>query len=83
MLTISSKRCEPPQAALLDELDAEFGVGALLADEQRASRARAYRPPALRGLRVAHDLAAVSAIPYLIKRWRLSRAPILIYSRSI
>lgn len=81
MLTISSKRCEPPQAALLDELDAEFGVGALLADEQRASRARAYRPPALRGLRVAHDLAAVSAA--WSHAWRSPRAPISICSRSV
>ncbi|CAH2107920.1 unnamed protein product [Euphydryas editha] len=47
------------RAALLDELDAEFGVGALLADEQRDSRQRAYAHAQLRGLRVAHDLAAL------------------------
>lgn len=51
------------QAAMLDEMDAVFGVSALLAEEQRQARAGAYEPGALRGLRVAHDLDAVSPAP--------------------
>ncbi|CAH0714097.1 unnamed protein product, partial [Brenthis ino] len=47
------------RAAALDELDAEFGVGALLAEEARGERQRAYAPAQLRGMRVAHDLQAL------------------------
>ncbi|XP_052739540.1 U4/U6.U5 tri-snRNP-associated protein 1 isoform X2 [Bicyclus anynana] len=53
------KREAAKRAAMLDEMDAEFGVGALLADERRSERAAAYAPQHLRGLRVAHELAAL------------------------
>ncbi|XP_026501341.2 U4/U6.U5 tri-snRNP-associated protein 1 [Vanessa tameamea] len=53
------KREAAKRAAMLDELDEEFGVGALLADDRRESRERAYAPTQLRGLRVAHDFAAL------------------------
>lgn len=48
------------QAAMLDEMDAVFGVSALVADEERAERSERYTAKQLRGLRVAHDLDAVS-----------------------
>lgn len=55
------------QAAMLDEMDAAFGVSALL--PPRAPPAPApYRAPSLRGLRVAHQLDAVltpSHPPYI------------------
>ncbi|XP_063822332.1 U4/U6.U5 tri-snRNP-associated protein 1-like [Ostrinia nubilalis] len=47
------------QAAMLDEMDEVFGVSALVADEARSDRARAYGERQLRGLRVAHDLDAL------------------------
>ncbi|XP_026314104.1 U4/U6.U5 tri-snRNP-associated protein 1 isoform X2 [Hyposmocoma kahamanoa] len=53
------KRDAAKRAAMLDEMDAVFGVSALLAEEQRQARAGAYEPGALRGLRVAHDLDAI------------------------
>lgn len=45
---------------MLDEMDAVFGVSALLEAEQAEARARAYSAGQLRGLRVAHDLDSVS-----------------------
>ncbi|XP_049868009.1 U4/U6.U5 tri-snRNP-associated protein 1 isoform X2 [Pectinophora gossypiella] len=45
------------RAALLDEMDAVFGVSALL-DE--GGRPRRYDAAALRGLRVAHDIHAIA-----------------------
>lgn len=48
---------------MLDEMDAVFGVSALLAEEQREARAQAYEARALQGLRVAHDLDAVRHPP--------------------
>lgn len=48
------------QAAMLDEMDAVFGVSALLDQEQSEARARAYDARALHGLRVAHQLDQVS-----------------------
>ncbi|CAK1549286.1 unnamed protein product [Leptosia nina] len=44
------------RAAMLDEMDAVFGVGALVAEEQREERQRSYTDRHLRGLRVAHDV---------------------------
>ncbi|XP_034826911.1 U4/U6.U5 tri-snRNP-associated protein 1 [Maniola hyperantus] len=53
------KREAAKRAALLDEMDAEFGVGALVADEQRSERDKAYATQHLKGLRVAHDIDAL------------------------
>lgn len=47
------------QAALLDEMDEVFGVGALVADDQHRDRQEAYHQEHLKGLRVAHTLDAV------------------------
>ncbi|GBP62117.1 hypothetical protein EVAR_46086_1 [Eumeta japonica] len=44
------------RAAMLDEMDEVFGVGALVADEVKADRERSYTDRDLHGLRVAHDL---------------------------
>ncbi|XP_067010200.2 U4/U6.U5 tri-snRNP-associated protein 1 [Anabrus simplex] len=44
------------QAKMLEELDAEFGVGELVEDEIRAERKDAYSSRDLRGLRVEHDV---------------------------
>lgn len=44
------------RAKLLDQLDAEFGVGDLVDQEVRDSRREAYRERDLRGLRVEHDV---------------------------
>lgn len=43
------------RAALLDDLDAEFGVGSLVDEEQKISTAAAYSSADLVGLQVAHD----------------------------
>ncbi|CAG4966961.1 unnamed protein product [Colias eurytheme] len=53
------KREAEKRAAMLDELDAEFGVGALVAEEQQEHRSRSYAQKHLRGLRVAHDVTAL------------------------
>lgn len=50
-----------PQAAMLDEMDAVFGVSELLAEDERRERQRSYTRDQLRGLRVAHDIDAVRA----------------------
>lgn len=55
------------QAAMLDEMDAVFGVSALLDEDQQEARAQAYEARALRGLRVAHDLDAVRLFFYMVK----------------
>lgn len=46
------RRLVPRQAALLDDLDAEFGVGALVAEE--AAPQPSYTAANLRGLTVQH-----------------------------
>ncbi|CAH0750020.1 unnamed protein product [Diatraea saccharalis] len=48
------------RAAMLDELDAEFGVGALVEQEQQERQQRAYSGASLAGLRVAHQLDQVA-----------------------
>ncbi|CAG4986771.1 unnamed protein product [Colias eurytheme] len=53
------KREAEKRAAMLDELDAEFGVGALVAEEQQEHRSRSYAQKHLGGLRVAHDVTAL------------------------
>ncbi|XP_053613171.1 U4/U6.U5 tri-snRNP-associated protein 1 [Plodia interpunctella] len=53
------KREAAKRAAMLDELDEEFGVSALVAEEQKQDRAESYAARHLRGLRVAHDIAAL------------------------
>ncbi|CAG4961668.1 unnamed protein product [Parnassius apollo] len=53
------KREAEKRAAMLDELDAEFGVSALLEEEQAAERQRRYDETQLKGLRVAHDIDAL------------------------
>ncbi|OWR49232.1 U4/U6.U5 tri-snRNP-associated protein 1 [Danaus plexippus] len=47
------------RAALLDEMDEVFGVGALVADDQHRDRQEAYHQEHLKGLRVAHTLDAL------------------------
>ncbi|KAF9411698.1 hypothetical protein HW555_009564 [Spodoptera exigua] len=47
-------------AAMLDEMDAVFGVSALVEQDARDSRERSYTHAQLRGLRVAHDIDAIS-----------------------
>lgn len=42
----------------MDELDAEFGVGELAAEEERGDRRNAYTAQSLHGLRVLHDTDA-------------------------
>lgn len=46
---------------MLDEMDSVFGVSALVEEEAAAARGQAYGARQLRGLRVAHDIDAVSA----------------------
>lgn len=46
------------QAAILDELDAEFGIAELAAEEERNDRRKAYTAQSLQGLRVSHDVEA-------------------------
>ncbi|XP_060803820.1 U4/U6.U5 tri-snRNP-associated protein 1 [Amyelois transitella] len=53
------KREAAKRAAMLDELDAEFGVSALVAEEEKQDRAQSYVSQHLRGLRVAHDINAL------------------------
>ncbi|XP_047986208.1 U4/U6.U5 tri-snRNP-associated protein 1 [Leguminivora glycinivorella] len=48
------------RAAMLDEMDAIFGVSALVEEEERADRSQAYSASALTGLRVAHDLNSLA-----------------------
>ncbi|XP_063395589.1 U4/U6.U5 tri-snRNP-associated protein 1 [Cydia fagiglandana] len=48
------------RAAMLDEMDAVFGVSALVEEEERADRSLAYSASALTGLRVAHDLNSLA-----------------------
>ncbi|XP_063362502.1 U4/U6.U5 tri-snRNP-associated protein 1 [Cydia amplana] len=48
------------RAAMLDEMDAVFGVSALVEEEERADRSLAYSAAALTGLRVAHDLNSLA-----------------------
>ena len=48
------------QAAMLDEMDEVFGVSALVEQEAHEERQRSYGYRELRGLRVAHDIDAVS-----------------------
>jgi len=43
---------------MLEELDAEFGVGELVEDDMRANRRTAYSAKDLRGLRVEHQLVS-------------------------
>ncbi|XP_045485427.1 U4/U6.U5 tri-snRNP-associated protein 1 [Pieris rapae] len=44
------------RAAMLDEMDQVFGVGALVAEQQLEERQNTYTDRHLRGLRVAHDI---------------------------
>lgn len=44
------------QAKLLEEMDAEFGVGDLVAEDIRTERRNVYAHKDLKGLRVEHDL---------------------------
>ncbi|XP_026733023.1 U4/U6.U5 tri-snRNP-associated protein 1 [Trichoplusia ni] len=53
------KREAAKRAAMLDEMDAVFGVSELLAEDERRERQRSYTREQLRGLRVAHDLDAI------------------------
>lgn len=43
---------------MLEELDAEFGVGELLEDEMKNDRHQAYSTKDLRGLRVEHSIVS-------------------------
>lgn len=45
---------------MLDEMDEVFGVSALVAEEEQADKQSRYTANQLKGLRVAHDLDAVS-----------------------
>lgn len=45
-----------PQAKLLQEMDEEFGVGDLVAEEMKTERRHVYGTKDLKGLRVEHDL---------------------------
>lgn len=45
---------------MLDEMDEVFGVSALVAEEVKTSKQNSYTPRDLEGLRVAHDIDAVS-----------------------
>ncbi|XP_068632741.1 U4/U6.U5 tri-snRNP-associated protein 1 [Battus philenor] len=47
------------RAAMLDEMDAVFGVSALVEEEQAAERQASYGESHLKGLRVAHDIDAL------------------------
>ncbi|CAH2075876.1 unnamed protein product, partial [Iphiclides podalirius] len=47
------------RAAMLDEMDAVFGVSALVEEEQAAERQASYGATHLKGLRVAHDIEAL------------------------
>ncbi|KAG6461156.1 U4/U6.U5 tri-snRNP-associated protein 1 isoform X2 [Manduca sexta] len=53
------KREAAKRAAMLDEMDSVFGVSALVAEEERDSRAHSYSANDLHGLRVAHDIDAL------------------------
>lgn len=48
---------------MLDEMDAVFGVSALVEEERAEDRAQSYTAGHLRGLRVAHDIDSVSILP--------------------
>ncbi|XP_063893731.1 U4/U6.U5 tri-snRNP-associated protein 1 isoform X1 [Helicoverpa armigera] len=54
------KREAAKRAAMLDEMDAVFGVSALVEQESREERLRSYSHAQLRGLRVAHDIDAIA-----------------------
>lgn len=47
------------QAKLLEEMDAEFGVGDLVAEDIRTERRNVYATKDLKGLRVEHDLVSL------------------------
>lgn len=49
-----------PKAAILDELDAEFGVGEIAAEDEILSRQSAYTSNSLLGLKVQHNVDAFS-----------------------
>ncbi|XP_075974357.1 U4/U6.U5 tri-snRNP-associated protein 1 [Anticarsia gemmatalis] len=53
------KRQAAKRAAMLDEMDEVFGVGALVAEEEQADKQSRYTANQLKGLRVAHDLNAI------------------------
>ncbi|XP_013181016.1 PREDICTED: U4/U6.U5 tri-snRNP-associated protein 1 [Papilio xuthus] len=53
------KKAAEKRAALLDEMDAVFGVSALVQEEQEAERRQRYSQAHLKGLRVAHDIDAL------------------------
>ncbi|KAJ8731036.1 hypothetical protein PYW08_002449 [Mythimna loreyi] len=54
------KREAAKRAAMLDEMDAVFGVSALVEQEQHEERQHSYTHSQLRGLRVAHDIDAIA-----------------------
>ncbi|CAH1646858.1 unnamed protein product [Spodoptera littoralis] len=54
------KREAAKRAAMLDEMDAVFGVSALVEQDSREARQRSYTHNQLKGLRVAHDIDAIS-----------------------
>jgi hypothetical protein len=51
---------------MLEELDAEFGVGELVQDEFKNDESLAYTNRDLRGLRVEHALVSKFAIKFII-----------------
>lgn len=51
---------------MLDEMDAVFGVSALVAEEEQITRDSSYTARQLRGLRVAHDIDAVRSLTYTL-----------------
>ncbi|CAH0581080.1 unnamed protein product [Chrysodeixis includens] len=54
------KREAAKRAAMLDEMDAVFGVSELVAAEAAQERQQSYSRHMLRGLRVAHDIDAIA-----------------------
>lgn len=48
------------QAKMLEELDAQFGIGEVVEQEQRQRRKQQYTDKDLRGLRVDHDVNTIS-----------------------
>lgn len=54
------KKIAARRAAMLDEMDQVFGVGALVAEDAREQRDASYTARQLTGLRVAHDINNIS-----------------------
>ncbi|XP_026282072.1 U4/U6.U5 tri-snRNP-associated protein 1 [Frankliniella occidentalis] len=55
---VNEKQQAEKRAKMLEEMDAEFGIGELVAEEIKTERRNVYGAKDLRGLRVEHDLGS-------------------------